>query len=213
MTDTAKPTVDAVVDAALTRTLTLLARVSRRQGWTYDGPALLIARELFPHKVNARTWAKTFGGHDWSTSSWYDLAYYSGRGYAREVTSTLLREEYEGVGGTAVVSRETPVITLPVPADPIRTCTCRGCTDEGCPGPDQDEGCGSCDDHGCEACYGEDYRCDDHGCDTCRPDCYTQSCCGYCSECSAHPDGPDDSDTCSNCGYCHDCGHVCGDVD
>ena len=40
MTDTAKPTVDAVVDAALTRTLTLLARVSRRQGWMYDGPAL-----------------------------------------------------------------------------------------------------------------------------------------------------------------------------
>jgi hypothetical protein len=212
----AKPTAETVAAAALHRTLRLLARVANRQGTTYDGPSLLIARELFgPSLVNARTWTDVYGGFNWN-GSFHSLEYYSGRGYVARVPESTLRAEYQG---RVDVSRETAPVPatlealiedVPVPSQ--RQCGCTGCTDEECPGPEEPGGCEACDSHSCEACYGEGYRCDDHGCDTCRPDCYTQSCCGYCSECGTHPDGVDDSDTCSNCGYCHECGHVCDDA-
>ena len=209
---TPKPTVDGVVTAARHRMLLLLARVSKRQGTSYDGPSLVIARELYPSLVTVRTWTETYGGYDWGgTGALQSLAYYTQRGYVSEVSATVLRDEYQRV------SRET--VTPPVPAPPLTldeptvgACNCDNCEEALCGGSADDDH-EQCDDHGCEECYGTDYRCDDHGCDACRPDCYTASCCGYCTECASHPDGPDDSDTCSNCGYCHECGHVCGDVD
>ncbi len=207
-TPAVKPTVDAVVEAARHRTLRLLARVSKRQGPGYNGAAMVICRTLWPNLINATTWRDVYDGTDWINeySGWNTLAHYSQRGYADPASAETLRDEALGV----TVSRETVAIAAQVDAEaPDRTCQCvEECDDPLCQGD-----CDPCDNHTCVQCHGEGYSCEEHSCDYCYRDHSVDTCCGWCSECGTHPEGPDDSDTCSNCGYCHECSHVCDDVE
>lgn len=91
------------------------------------------------------------------------------------------------LGGTA----GPPIMVAPPVTEPVeRTCACDGCDTPECHGD-----CEQCDDHGCEQCYGH------HS---------TYSCCGYCSECENHPDGPNGDEVC-DLNHCHSCEHNCRD--
>lgn len=209
ITPARKPTVAEVVAANLHRTLRVLARVARAQGTSYEGPSLLIARELYgPEMINLRTWEHVYGGSNWGE---WDLISWSGRGDIAMVNAAQLRRESE-----ASVSRETSTPTVPVVADiPDARCECDNCSVSGCTGENEheDRDQAPCDDHGCAQCHGEDYSCDDHDCESCFGSHYVTSCCGYCRDCQTHTGDEDDREnTCSNCDYCRDCGHICGDV-
>ena len=209
----AQPTVADVVAANLHRTLRVLARVARAQGASYEGPSLLIARDLYgPEMINISSWETVYGGRAWDP---YDVSSWSGRtGTPVRVSASMLARE-----AAAHVSRETSVtVPAPVADEAVGGCTCNSCPVEGCTGVSEHEDRGDqelCDDHGCEQCYGDGYSCDDHDCEHCFDDHNVSECCGWCGSCETHPGGAPysgDSEVCSNCGYCHDCGHVCEDA-
>lgn len=198
-----KPTVASVVEAITHRTLRVLGRVARQQGPSYDGPAFMIARELYgTEKINMRTWPSIYGGYDWGgDGSFNSLAHYSGRGYVAPVTVDTLVAEYRGL---PTVSRETVEAAEADTPQVTRTCECDNCDYSTCSG-----NCEPCEDHGCTQCHGEDYRCDDHECDTCYDSHTTCDDCGYCSECDRHRGDRDESVVCPNCSYCRECEHDC----
>lgn len=76
------------------------------------------------------------------------------------------------------------------PEEP-RTCQCDDCEEPACQGD-----CESCDDHGCQQCYG------DH---------YVTDCCGYCRDCGDHPEDTDSDchSRCGECDHCSECDHYC----
>jgi hypothetical protein len=204
---TTKPTVDSVVEAILHRTLRVLGRVSRQQGPSYDGPAFLIARELYgADRINMRSWPSIYGGYDWGGDGSFDnLAYYSQRGYAAPVAARDLRTEYQGL---PAVSRETvEAAEADTPIVQRRTCECAECGEEDY--PDCQGDCDTCENHRCTQCHGEDYRCDDHECDDCYDGHTTCSDCGYCGDCDSHQGDKDESAVCPNCSYCRECDHDC----
>lgn len=187
--------------------LRLLVRVSSVQGSQYEYPAFVTMRDLFGSAlINLHTWEHVYGGNRLSE---YYVTDYShtlhGRGaISANVDAATLLAERDVAAGT--VSRET--VPVSVPDLPGRVCTCDDCTDSLCVGAEDDDH-ESCDDHGCEECYGEDYSCDDHACDHCFGDHSVESCCGYCSECGSHPGDKDEDQVCPNCSFCRDCDHDC----